>query len=66
MLVPNQLIEVIINSTNFQFYKDLGYNVHKGDAIHAPPNELKDGSHLHVSLICDVCQEPFEREYRQY
>lgn len=66
MLVPNQLIEIKIGSANFQFYKNLGYEFKKFDILHVPPSELKDGSHAHVTIICDECGVHFEREYRAY
>lgn len=66
MLVLDQLIEVKINSSNFQFYKSLGYDIKKSDIIYVPPFQLKDGSHTHVSVVCDECKDVFDREYRQY
>jgi hypothetical protein len=66
MLMSNQLIAIKINNTNFQFYQHLGYDIKKGDVIYVPPSQLKDGSHAHVSVMCDECKDVFEREYRQY
>lgn len=66
MLAENQLIEVKIRKSNIEHFLELGYEVKKGDVINVPPQHLKEGSHLHVIVLCDVCKKPMEREYRDY
>lgn len=66
MLVPNQLVEVKIGSHTFKHYRELGYNVRKGDTILVPPNHLTNGSHATVDVICDVCKTLKSVPYKDY
>lgn len=66
MLVPNQLVEVVVGSHTFQHYKNLGYDVHKGDTILVPPHELTKGSHAIVYVQCDICGRIYPLKYNSY
>lgn len=66
MLVPNQLVEVTVGSHTFKHYKELGYDVGKGDIISVPPEHLTIGSHARVHVLCDMCGTPFDTSYQNH
>ena len=64
MLVEGQLVEVKVSSHTFKHYNELGYNVHKGDIIHVPPEHLTKGSHARVQVKCDYCGKIIYKPYK--
>ena len=67
MLMPNQLIEVRVISKTKKHYQELGYDVSNIKIpIMVPPEHLTNGSHEKVKVICDICQQVFDREYKLY
>lgn len=64
MIDRNQLVEVKIGPANMQHYKDLGHiDIHVGDVLHVPMDELMTSCHLPISIICDKCGDVFYSRY---
>ena len=57
MIIPNQKIEISINISNLNHYRDLGYNVKIKDKIIVTPEELPKSSRYRVHVVCDICGE---------
>jgi hypothetical protein len=66
MLVPNQTTIVKINKANIQHYKELGYECNLKDKIEIQSEHLTVGSHVKVSVKCDICDEIIIKEYKEY
>lgn len=67
MLVKNQKIPVRWNNRSKRHYIDLGYVYTKnGDTIYVSPEELVDGCHTKVEVVCDYCGKHIMKEWREY
>ena len=66
MIDKNQIVEVKIAPANFKHFKNLGYDVHKGDIIEVPLNHLMKGSNVKIPVECDCCHEKYYAIYKNY
>lgn len=66
MLIPNQTVSVKMGGKNLNHYIALGYDVHFGDVIDVPIEELTSGSHVNVKIQCDICKKEYTRPYKSY
>jgi hypothetical protein len=61
----NDKIEVIINSNNYNFFKNK-FDIKKGDILFVNPIDINKGSHVKIHAICDICGKEKEIEFRTY
>ena len=66
MLKEGQKIEIKWNPADYGYLRKLGYEFKKGESIFVSPEELSEGSHKRVEVICDSCGREVGMEYRQY
>ena len=66
MLIPDQIVSVKMGGQNLNHYIALGYDVHFGDTIDIPVEELTIGSHVNVKIQCDICRKEYMRPYKTY
>lgn len=67
MLVENQKIEMTWTNSNKKYYIDKGYIFTKiRDKLIVKVEDLTDGSHKNVKVICDFCNRDYTLEYRDY
>lgn len=57
LIKPNQKIEVKIISSNYEYYRSLGYKCNKGDIIYVKAEDLSHGSHKKITIVCDHCKK---------
>ena len=66
LIVP-QIVKVRTNSMTCKHYREKGYTFKKcGDFIEVNVMDLYPGSHEKVKIICDVCGNESEIEYRHF
>lgn len=64
-LVLPQTVEIKISSSNYQHYKEKGYEFKKrGDFIKVNVLDLPEGSKYMVKVTCDICGKEREMYYR--
>lgn len=67
MLKENQKIKMKWGRNNKKWYIDKGYNFTKlNDVFYVDINDLSDGSHSKVRVICDYCHNEMETVWRDY
>ena len=66
MLKEGQKIKVILNCKNRKWYEEKGYNKKYFEEFEVPPEDLPINSTQKVIVICDICKEEVEIEYRAY
>lgn len=70
MLVENQTVKVTWGNRNKNWYEDKGYEFTKfGDKFNVAVDDLTDGSHVKVDVVCDYCGDIVHvawRDYRNY
>ena len=66
LIVP-QIVKVRTNSMTCKHYREKGYTFKKcGDFIEVDVMDLYPGSHEKVKIICDICGNESEIEYRHF
>lgn len=65
MLITKE-VEVKINNTSVNHYRNLGYDVKNNDIIKIPVEHLSVGSHIKVCVKCDICDVIKNIEYKTY
>ena len=66
LIVP-QTVKVRVSKNMCKYYKEKGYEFEKcGDIIEVDVIDLYPGSHEKVKIICDVCGNESEIEYRHF
>ena len=66
LIVP-QTIKVRTGGKAYRYYKEKGYEFEKcGDIIEVDVIDLYPGSHEKVKIICDICGNESEIEYRHF
>ena len=67
MLKENQYIKVKWKGNNKDYYESLGYTFTKfNEEFLVKAEDLPNGSHQKVEVICDFCEDVIEKEYREY
>ena len=64
-MLVNKEYKVLITNRNISRYKDK-YDVITGEKCSIGVNDLSLGSHLSIEVICDRCDEIFDRPYKSY
>lgn len=64
MIVENQKIRMKITPSNYNWYKNKGYNVKMRGAIEVDIKDLQKTSKAYVEVVCEECQEHFYRMYK--
>lgn len=54
-MILDKNVEVKISSTNYKYYKSLGYNFRKGDKIIVDVKHLQRGTGVKINVKCDIC-----------
>lgn len=54
-MILDKKVNVKISSTNFKYYKVLGYSFRKGDIIEVDVKHLQRGTGVKINVKCDVC-----------
>lgn len=60
--------EIIVNGhhTNFNYYKNLGYDINYRKPCRVKVNDLMPGSVNKITCICDICNKEILKEFREY
>lgn len=66
MLVEEQRINVKVTNKTEKHFQKLGYDVKNGCYIDIPIEHLTSGSGLKVLVICDYCNDIFEKQWRKH
>lgn len=66
MAILTKEVKVKINESNYEHYKDLGYDIGIGETIVIPPGLLSTGSHYKILCKCDFCGKEKEVMYKNY
>lgn len=67
MLISEQLIETNWNPFTQKYYQSKGYKFTKrGDAFLVKVEDLPEGSHAKVKVICDYCGKEYTKVYKDY
>jgi hypothetical protein len=54
-MILTREITIKINSSNFQYFDDLGYDISIGEELTIPVELLSKGSHYKITCKCDGC-----------
>ena len=54
-MILTREITIKINSSNFQYFDDLGYDINIGENLTIPVELLSKGSHYKITCKCDGC-----------
>ena len=66
-LILPQTVKIRIHSTTYKYYREKGYEFEKkGDFIEVNVLDLHPGSHEKVKIICDICGNESEIQYRRF
>ena len=66
-MIIDKEIEMIISSSNYRYYKELGYNFTKvKDSILVKIEDLSKGSKVRVNCKCDYCENIINIVYKNY
>jgi len=65
-MLLNNKIKVKIRKTNFEYFKNLGYECNLKDVIYILPKHLTKGSHTIIDVICDYCGDEHHIQFRDY
>jgi len=65
-MIKNKFVTIKQITHNFNYYKDLGYNVKKGKELIIKVNDLPHTSHIEIIGICDICGKEKIMQYRNY
>lgn len=57
-------VEVVIGGRNYNYYKNLGYEINGFNSITVPIEHLSFGSHTEVEIKCEYCQKIFSKAYK--
>lgn len=66
MIVPNQYFQIKVTKRNIDHFRNLKYDIQKGDYIQVPPEHLMKWSHKKILVQCDNCGCVFERVYKDH
>ena len=67
MLVPNQIINIVLNSQNRQYYKDKGYNFNESDKkLRVHIEDLPSHSSVRIKVKCDDCGIVYKMSWAGY
>ena len=59
-------VEIKVNNTSINHYKNLGYDVKNKDSIVIPIEHLSMGSHKEVEVKCDICGDIKKMNYKTF
>ncbi len=66
-MIPEQKIQILINSHNKKRYINLGYKeAEYSNIISVNLNDLTKGSHIPIRVICDYCGEEFYTDFANF
>jgi hypothetical protein len=65
-MILDKQAEVKISSSNYKYYKELGYLFNNGDTIIVDVKDLTIGSKSIVNIECDYCNQIKQSTYRNY
>ena len=54
-MILTREITIKINSSNFQYFDDFGYDINIGENLTIPVELLSKGSHYKITCKCDGC-----------
>lgn len=67
MLKENQFVTVKWNPYSQKYYQSKGYVFTKrGDEFQVKIEDLQEGSHAKVKVICDFCGKEYTKIYKDY
>lgn len=66
MLISKYTPEITINSSNYQHFKKLGYDVEEGYVRNVPIEHVMKSSHIDVLVSCDKCGQEKLMMYKTY
>lgn len=64
-MILDKFCNIILNSKNIEFYKNLGYDTSKKE-ITIQITDLNTGSHKKILVSCDICNKEKHLPYREY
>jgi len=65
-MIITKEVNIRINHTNINYYKNLGYDIKTSDIIIVPVEKLSKGSHAIIKVSCDDCGKEHEYLYNRY
>jgi hypothetical protein len=65
-VILQEEVDVNINNSNYNYYKEKGYNVERFKKILIKVVDLSTGSHSIIKVKCDNCGKEKEMIYREY
>ena len=65
-MIITKEVNIKINHTNINYYKNLGYSIKTSDVITVPVEKLSKGSHAIIKVSCDECGKEREYMYGRY
>jgi hypothetical protein len=65
-MILDKEIEIKVSSSNFNYYKNLDYNVKVGEYIIVKVSDLSKGSNVYISTKCYYCGEIKKSTYKNY
>lgn len=63
-MILDNFVEVGIASTNYNHYKDLGYDAQYRKKLIVPIEHLTLGSHVKIKVSCDFCGKEMQKAYK--
>jgi len=67
-MILDKIVKIILNPSNINYYRKLGYNDNVKDIIYVNINYLTKGSHVVVKVCCDFCgikkEIPYNRLFK--
>lgn len=66
MILDGQLIPVLINKRNIEWYKSKGYNVKLKNTYNIKPNDLQTCSAKEIKIMCDYCGKIYNKKFVEY
>jgi len=65
-MIHTKEVNIRINHTNIEYYKNVGYEIKTSDIIIVPVEKLSKGSNAIIKVSCDNCGEEKEYMYVTY
>jgi len=65
-MIISEFVNIKIGSKNFQYYKNLGYQIKYGNNIEVKVKHISPENKVHIEAKCDICGSIKTLEYRSY
>lgn len=65
-MIKEKEIEINGHSSNYEYYRSLGYDVHVRKPFKIDPHHLMKGSFIKITSVCDNCSKESKNAFKDY